>query len=54
MKFLYKGFDGVIMDPGMYFFGNYVGVNHYIIFNSNQAKSVFNKNPTNKASVSKE
>lgn len=48
------GFDGVIMDPGMYFFGNYVGVNHYIIFNSNQAKSVFNKNPTNKASVSKE
>lgn len=48
------GYDGVIMDPQLYFFGNYTGVHHYIIFNSNQAKSVFNKNPTNKANITKE
>lgn len=48
------GYDGVIMDPQLYFFGNYSGVRHYIIFNSNQAKSVFNQNPTKKASITKE
>lgn len=47
----YAGFDGIIMDPGMYFFGNYDKVRHYIVFKSSQAKSVFNKNPSRGASV---
>lgn len=48
------GFDGIIMAPALYFFGNYANVYHYIIFNPNQAKSVFNPEPTKKSDITKE
>lgn len=50
----YAGFDGVIMNPGMYFFGNYKDVTHYIVFNPNQIKSVFNRNPSKLVDITRE
>lgn len=48
------GFDGVIMAPALYFFGNYGDVYHYMVFNPNQIKSVFNANPTKNTNITKE
>jgi hypothetical protein len=49
------GFDGVIMDSSI--FRNMPGAAnnlHYIVYSPNQVKSIFNKNPTNDPSVTKE
>lgn len=48
------GFDGVIMAPSLYFFGNYDDIYHYIVFSPNQIKSVFNANPTKSNNITKE
>lgn len=52
---LRAGFDGVIMDATVFKgMEGTQGVNHYIVYKPNQIKSIFNKNPTQDANITKE
>lgn len=52
---LRAGFDGVIMDASVFSdMEGTQGSNHYIVYQPNQIKSVFNKNPTSDPNITKE
>ena len=51
---LRAGFDGIIMDASVFKMEGTRGTNHYIVYQPNQIKSIFNKNPTQDANITKE
>jgi hypothetical protein len=52
---LRAGFDGFIMDASVFQGMEGVrGTNHYIVYNSNQIKSIHNRNPTSDPNITKE